>query len=94
MKAPLLLLAFAAGPLAAAPQSGQQQGLSRLVGQTASSFVKGSTPKWLSFSGKFRFRFEDRRGLGFNPESNDAYGLARTRVNIGITPSNWLESCF
>ena len=94
VQAPLLMLAFAAGALAAAPQSSEQPGPSRLVGQAASGFVNDSTPKWLSLSGEFRFRFEDRRGLGFNPDSNDAYGLARTRVNIGITPSNWLQFGF
>ena len=44
------------------------------------------TPEWLELSGLFRFRFENRRGLGFREGADDSYGLFRTRFNLGIRP--------
>lgn len=93
MNVRILIVLAVAGALAAAPQADQQTGSAPLVDRAASTYVNGST-KWLSLSGEFRFRFEDRKGLGFNSGSDDAYGLARTRVNIGVTPSEWLQFGF
>ena len=93
MKARLFALMAAALALAAQLPAADQQGLPLLVGRPASSSISGAT-KWLSLSGEFRFRYENRRGLGFAPGRDDAYGLARTRVNIGIKPSDWLQFGF
>ncbi|MDE0625632.1 MAG: alginate export family protein [Bryobacterales bacterium] len=94
MKTLFLLAVVATTALDAAPHVGDQQGPSRLLGRPISKFVSESTPKWLSLSGDFRFRFEDRRGLGFKSGSDDAYGLARPRIDVRISPSKWLNFGF
>jgi hypothetical protein len=46
--------------------------------------INDRTPDWLTLSGEFRVRYENRQGLGFISGNDDAYALARTRLNIGI----------
>jgi hypothetical protein len=54
------------------------------------SYLNSRTPEWLTLSGDFRFRFESRKGLGFVDGNDDAYGLARTRLNIAIQATPWM----
>ena len=51
-------------------------------------------PDWLSLGGEFRFRGEIRRGLGYEAGRNDAYGLWRTRLDVGVQPAKWLKFGF
>ena len=51
-------------------------------------------PDWLSLSGEFRVRYENRQALGYQKGSNDGYALVRTRLNIGIEPAKWLRFGF
>ena len=53
-----------------------------------------SMPGWLSVSGQFRVRYENRQSIGFAEGRNDGYPLIRTRLNIGIEPSSWLRFGF
>ena len=48
-------------------------------------------PGWLTLAGEFRFRFENRQGLGYREGSDDGYGLTRTRLEVGIRPASWLK---
>ena len=41
-----------------------------------------------------RYRFEGRQGLGFREGNDDGYPLFRTRVNVGVTPTSWLQFYF
>ena len=51
-------------------------------------------PGWLTLAGEFRFRFENRQGLGYSEGSDDGYGLTRTRLEVGIRPASWLRFGF
>jgi len=44
-------------------------------------------PEWLTLGSELRLRWEDRRGLRFDPENNDGYLVQRFRINLGIEPS-------
>ncbi len=94
MKALILTAIAATTTLFAAPQADPLPAASPLAGKAASTYVNDAAPDWLSLSGEFRFRFENRTGLGFNPGADDGYGLARTRINIGVSPSKWLHVGF
>jgi hypothetical protein len=53
--------------------------------------VNAGLPRWLKLSGEVRFRFESRQGLGFQEGNDDSYGLVRTRLNIDMQPTSWLQ---
>ncbi|MBI1357474.1 MAG: hypothetical protein GC160_24295 [Acidobacteria bacterium] len=65
-----------------------------LLERPATAALGDDLPGWFTLSGEIRFRYEDRRGLGFQRGADDGYGLARTRVNIGLKPTSWLEFSF
>jgi len=48
-------------------------------------------PGWLSLAGEFRYRYENLQGLGYDQDSDDGYGLTRTRLEVGIRPVSWLN---
>lgn len=58
---------------------------------TINTYSSERLPSWLKLSGQIRVRTEGRTALGFNQGNNDAYTLVRTRFNVGITPTSWLE---
>ena len=51
-------------------------------------------PDWLSLGGEFRVRYENRQSLGYREGSDDGYALVRTRLDIGIEPTDWLKFGF
>jgi hypothetical protein len=51
-------------------------------------------PKWLSFSGEVRGRFEGFAGGKFQSDNSDFYFLERVRLNLKIQPSDWLKFVF
>ncbi len=58
---------------------------------TLQSGLGDDLPDWLSLSGEFRFRFENLQSLGYSEDSDDGYGLTRTRLDVGIRPVSWLN---
>ena len=46
-------------------------------------------PEWLTLGTELRLRWEDRRGLRFDPENNDGYLVSRFRINVGIEPNRY-----
>ncbi len=78
----------------AEPNAKPSDRLSSLIEEAATEYISERLPKWFDLSGEFRFRFEVRRGLGFIDGNDDGYGLARTRVNIGIKPTPYLQFGF
>ncbi len=92
----LLLLAtaalWAADP--ADPQAAADRLPSSLLQKPATASLGDDLPSWLSLSGEIRFRYEDRRGLGFQKGNDDGYGLVRTRINVDLRPTSWLELSF
>lgn len=56
--------------------------------------IGDAMPGWLSLSGEFRVRYENRQSIGFAEGRDDGYPLIRTRLNIGIQPSSWLRFGF
>ncbi len=58
---------------------------------TLQSGLGDELPGWLSLSGEFRFRFENPQGLGYSEDSDDGYGLTRTRLDLGVRPVAWLN---
>ena len=58
---------------------------------TLQSGLGEKLPGWLTLAGEFRFRFENRQGLGYREDSDDGYGLTRTRLEVGIRPASWLS---
>lgn len=84
-----LSAAFAADPQVAA-EAPQQP----VVQKPALSYANEALPKWLTLSGEFQFRFEGRQGLGYVEGNDDGYGLVRTRINVGIKPTSWLQFYF
>ena len=61
---------------------------------TLQSGLGEKLPGWLTLAGEFRFRFENREGLGYRQGSDDGYGLTRTRLEVGIRPASWLRFGF
>ena len=51
-------------------------------------------PKWLRFNGEIRTRFEGLGGLGFKPDSSDAFLLTRLRLNMKVSPTSWMRFQF
>jgi len=51
-------------------------------------------PKWLSFSGEVRGRFEGFAGGKFQSDNSDFYFLERVRLNLKIQPADWLKFVF
>jgi hypothetical protein len=80
--------------LAADPQAATDPVQHPVIGKPALSYVNSQAPRWLSLSGEFQFRYEGRRGLGYIEGNDDPYGLARTRVNVGVRPTSWLQFFF
>lgn len=62
--------------------------------RTLGTYTAERFPSWLKLSGEFRTRVEGRTGFNYQPENNDAYGLFRTRINIDLLPTSWLELYF
>jgi hypothetical protein len=92
-----LLLAWTlsvAAVLAADPQTPVEPAPQSLIRKPALSYVNDETPDWLTLSGEFRFRYEGRQGLGYVEGNDDHYGLARTRINIGVKPTPWMQFFF
>ena len=50
-------------------------------------FLRPDLPEWLTLGTELRLRWEDRRGLRFDPENNDGYLVTRFRINLGVEPS-------
>ena len=50
-------------------------------------FLSRDLPEWLTLGTELRLRWEDRRGLRFDPENNDGYLVTRFRINLGVEPS-------
>ena len=46
-------------------------------------------PEWLTLGSELRLRWEDRRGLRFDPENDDGYLVQRFRINLGVEPSRY-----
>jgi len=65
-----------------------------VVERPAAAYLNDELPGWLDLSGEFRFRYEDRQGLGFREGADDGYGLVRTRVNLGVEAQPWLKLFF
>jgi hypothetical protein len=88
----VLSAAMIAGTLFSAPATGAQTttGFGPLD-EPALGHVNDQTPDWLTLSGDFRLRFESRKGLGFVDGNDDSYGLARTRLNVGIQAGPWVR---
>ncbi|MGH9666809.1 MAG: hypothetical protein ACRD9L_20490, partial [Bryobacteraceae bacterium] len=59
--------------------------------RTLGSYTSDVFPGWLKLSGEFRSRVEGRTGFNFQPDDNDAYGLFRTRLNLELIPTDWLD---
>jgi hypothetical protein len=74
---------------AAAPAPPQQP--STAVSKPALEGANAHLPRWLKLSGEVRLRYESRLGLDFREGNDDGYGLVRTRLNIDIQPSSWLQ---
>ncbi len=55
------------------------------------SAASGRSPSWLSLGATFRFRAEGRTAAGFREDNDDAYGLSRLLVDIGVKPTNRLR---
>ena len=91
---PLAALAAAALLIALPPLGGA--GDEELGGRslTIEDGIGDAMPGWLSLSGEFRVRYENRQSIGFADGRDDGYPLIRTRLNIGIEPSSWLRFGF
>jgi len=48
-------------------------------------------PTWLHFNGEYRSRFEGLGGLGFKPNTDDAFLLSRLRLNMRFSPTSWMR---
>lgn len=55
--------------------------------ETANSHL----PRWVSFSGEYRARFEGFKGTSFRSGNDDHYLLNRYRLNIALKPHKWLK---
>lgn len=86
-----LSLSVAAG---ADPQAAADPVQRPVIEKPALSYINSQSPSWLSLSGEFQFRYEGRQGLGYVEGADDHYGLARTRINIGVRPTPWLQFYF
>lgn len=72
----------------AAPQSASG---GNVLSTPTLGYINDRTPSWLTLGGDFRIRFESRQGLGYVDGNDDSYGLARTRLNVGIRATPWVE---
>ena len=61
---------------------------------TITAVASERLPEWLRLSGEFRTRVEGRTGFNYQPDNDDAYGLIRARLNIGIAPFPYLDFYF
>ncbi len=76
-----------------APAGAQDTGSQRRPA-TIEGGIGDGKPSWLSLTGEFRVRYENRQALGFAGGTSDGYPLIRTRLNIGIRPKKWLRFGF
>ena len=90
----VLLVLLPTGLLATDSKSSGDENKAPLIEKSATSYITDSTPEWFSLSGEFRFRVESKQNMGYQDENDDTWGLARTRVNIGIKPTSWLQAVF
>jgi len=56
--------------------------------------LNSSLPSWVHFNGEYRTRFEGVGGLGFKPNTDDAFLLGRLRLNMKISPVSWMRFQF
>ena len=78
--------------LSAAPGFGEEEATKQAeTPVTLQSGLGEDLPGWLSLGGEFRFRYENLQGLGYNEDSDDGYGLVRTRLEVGVRPASWLK---
>ena len=54
----------------------------------------GLLPRWMSFGGEFRERFEGYTGGGFKANSTNDYDLQRIRLGLHIMPTSWMRFYF
>jgi hypothetical protein len=91
MKPFLLALVTITGLYAADPPAASGAASTPAYDSTIATYTSEVVPSWLKLSGEFRTRVEGRTGFNFVPNNNDAYGLFRTRVNLELTPFDWLD---
>ena len=48
--------------------------------------LQEALPGWLQIGGQVRGRFDDPRGIGYNPDAGDAYFVERIRLDIMVRP--------
>src|SRR5262245_33497734 len=48
-------------------------------------------PEWLHLNGEYRSRFEGLGGLGFKPNTDDAFLLGRLRLNMRVSATSWMR---
>jgi hypothetical protein len=58
------------------------------------SHINKELPAWLRFSGEYRMRLEGFDGGGFKPDTSDAYLLSRVRINMRVSPTQWMRFQF
>jgi hypothetical protein len=56
------------------------------------SVVNKQFPRWLRFSGEYRFRPEEHTAYGFAPRANDGFVLSRLRLNMEFLPTSWFST--
>jgi hypothetical protein len=59
--------------------------------EAPSTEINKGLPKWLTFSGEYRARFEGYSGGGYAPNATDDYLLSRLQLNLLIHPSPWFK---
>lgn len=67
-------------------------GNKNVIGPSAS--IQKNTPSWLTIGAAYRFRTEGRTGIGYREGAQDAYGLSRLLINIGVQPKPWVKFFF
>ena len=85
-----LAIVLASSPV---PVGAQNTAAQRRPATIEGGFGDGK-PAWLSLTGEFRVRYENRQALGFAGGRSDGYPLIRTRLNIGIKANKWLRFGF
>ena len=51
-------------------------------------------PDWLTIGAQYRFRFESRDTQRYERGNDDAYGLNRVLIDVGVKPKPWLDFHF
>ena len=76
------------------PEASGQAASNRALLYRPSNALNRATPDWLTIGSSYRFRMEGRTGIGYQSGADDAYGLGRMNVNVGIKPKPWLNLYF